>query len=218
MARLVHAVTAATVVAFALAGCGGSDSSESSESTSSSPASESAPPSTSAAAAADDEQQIRDLVQAQADAFSDGDWDTLAELTCSKFSEQANNPGEFLVPPITQFGTKEQAASIDPVQLSDSLGKEFGGASKETVDRVAQAIVAYDVPAYQAAMLDLMTESVTITVDSVENIQITGDTATADVTTTQVAGTDAPKTQTDPTPFVREDGVWLDCSDMAATS
>lgn len=220
MARLVHAVTAAAVVALTLVGCGGSEKTQESEATQSSASSSqpAAQPPAPAPAAGDDQQEIRDLVQAQADAFSEGDWDALSELTCVKFREQASNPGKYLVPPITTFGTREQAASMDPVQLSDMLGQEFSGASKPTVDRVAQAIVGYDEPGYQAAMLDVMTESATLTVDSVENITITGDTATADVTMTRVMGEDAPETRTDSTPFVREDGRWLDCTDITAVS
>lgn len=218
--RFVHAATVAAVAALTLVGCGGSEKSEDTGSSSSevTSASETTAPSTPAAAAGDDQQEIRDLVQAQADAFSEGDWDALSELTCVKYREQASNPGKYLVPPITTFGTREQAASMDPVQLSDMLGQEFSGASKPTVDRVAQAIVGYDEPGYQAAMLDVMTESATLTVDSVENIKITGDTATADVTMTRVMGEDAPETRTDSTPFVREDGRWLDCTDITAVS
>lgn len=218
--RLVHAATVAAVAALTLVGCGGSEKSEDTGSSSAevTSASETTAPSTPAAVAGDDQQEIRDLVQAQADAFSEGDWDALSELTCVKYREQASNPGKYLVPPITTFGTREQAASMDPVQLSDMLGQEFSGASKPTVDRVAQAIVGYDEPGYQAAMLDVMTESATLTVDSVENIKITGDTATADVTMTRVMGEDAPETRTDSTPFVREDGRWLDCTDITAVS
>lgn len=91
MARLVHAVTAAAVVALTLAGCGGSEQAQESESTQSSASSSqpAAQPSTPAPAAGDDEQEIRELVQAQADAFSEGDWDALSELTCVQFREQA---------------------------------------------------------------------------------------------------------------------------------
>lgn len=217
MVRVIHMMAAATAVVLTLSGCGGSDTSDTAESSASSTSS-SAPASTTVAAA-DDEQQIRDLVQAQADAFSEGDWDALAEMTCAQYREQMSDPGQTLVPPITQFGTKEQAAAVDPVKLSEQLRQEFGSnVSQETSDRVAQAILAYDEPAYQAAMLDLMVESSTMTVDKVENIVITGDTATADVTMSQAMGDQAPETRTEPTPYVREDGVWLDCTPPPAGS
>lgn len=216
MVRFVHIVSAAAAAALVLAGCG-SEKAETADTSSSSTSSSRAATSTSAAAASgEDEQQIKDLVQAQADAFSEGDWDALGPLTCAKYREQASDPGAFLIPPISQFGTPQQAASMDVAELSGLLGEQFGsGVSPATLDRVAQAIVAYDEAAYQDAMLDLMTESATLTIDKVDNIKITGDTATADVTVTRVMGDSPPSTSTESTPFVREDGQWLDCTNMS---
>ncbi|MBX7433596.1 nuclear transport factor 2 family protein [Mycobacterium sp. Y57] len=205
--RIGTVATAAAVLT--LAGCSSEDSSEN---TSAPP--ESSAPSTPVTAAADDEQQIRDLVDAQTDAFAAGDWAALADLTCSEFRERVSDPGQFLVPPLDMFGPREQVTSLSPAQVSDLLAQRFGsGVSPETLDRVAQAIVAYDDAAYRDAMLDLMTESTTVTVDNVENIEIDGDSATADITTTRVMGDNPPATSTDSTPYVREDGEWLDCSD-----
>jgi hypothetical protein len=166
----------------------------------------------------DDHQAIREVVQAQADAFSDGDWDAMAQLTCAKYREQAKNPAAFLVPPLDRFGTRQEVASMEVAQVSEVLAQQFGGgATPATLDRIAQAIVAYDEAAYRAAMLDLLTESATLIIENVENIQVTGDTATADVTLTRVMGDAPPRTTTEPSPFVREDGRWLECSDMTPT-
>lgn len=215
MARIITIATAAAVVALTLAGCG-SDKAAAPESSSSAASSSSAEASTSAAAPVDDEQAIRDLVAAQAEAFSKGDWDGLANLTCAKFQEQARDPGANLVPPIDTFGTPEQAATFSVQELSDQLAQEFGSrVPKETLDRVAQAIVDNDEPAYQSAMLDLMTQSSTLTVEKVDNIKIDGDSATADVTSTRTMGDNPPETRTDNAPFVKENGRWLDCSDPA---
>ena len=93
---------------------------------------------------------------------------------------------------------------------------EVPGAA-DTLDRVSQAIVDYDEPAYRAAMLDAVTEATSVTVDQVENIEIVGDTATADITSTRLMGDKAPQTSTNATPYVREDGVWLDCTDPAGS-
>lgn len=218
MFRFVRIVATAAAVGLVLAGCGSekSETAETSETSTSatSSAAETTPP---AAASADDDQAIRDLVQAQADAFSEGDWEALGQLTCAKYREQASDPGSFLVPPISTFGTPQQAATMDVAQLSGLLRQQFGsGASPATLDRIAQAIVAYDEAAYQAAMLDLLTESSTLTIEKIDNVRVAGDTATADVTLTRVMGDTAPKTTTESTPFVREDGRWLDCSDLAA--
>lgn len=210
MVRFVHIVTAAAAVGLVLAGCG-SQNADTPATTSSAPAS------MPAAAAAGDDQQITDLVQAQADAFNAGDWDALGKLTCAKYREQASDPASFLIPPITTFGTAQQAATLDAAQLSGLLAEKFGSrASPATLDRTAQAIVAYDEAAYQDAMLDLLTESARLTIDKVDNIEVAGDTATADVTATRVMGDSPPQATTESTPFVRENGQWLDCTDMAA--
>jgi hypothetical protein len=141
----------------------------------------------------------------------------MGQLTCAKYREQASDPGSFLVPPISTFGTPQQAATMEVAQLSQLLAQQFGsGASPATLDRIAQAIVAYDEPAYQAAMLDLLTESSTLTIENIDNVRVAGDTASADVTLTRVMGDTPPQTTTESTPFVREDGRWLDCSDITA--
>ncbi|MDY6997971.1 MAG: hypothetical protein SW019_15335 [Actinomycetota bacterium] len=205
-------VVAAAALGLALAGCGTEDGASPPQTGESSTTVEesSAPP----AAVASDEQQIRDLIAAQTDAIAAGDWTALAELTCAKYREQARDPGANLVPPISQFGPPEQVSTLDPAMVADQLGQQFGGgASPETLDRVAQAIVDYDEQAYQDGMLDLLTQSLTLTVDSVDNIQITGDTAAADVTATRTMGDNPPQTSTENTPYVREGGQWLDCAD-----
>lgn len=166
-----------------------------------------------------DERQIRDLVNTQTRAFTEGDWALLADLTCAQFREKARAPASYLVPPMAAFGSREELASLTVEQVSEGLRQQFGtGAPKETLDRVAQTLVAYDEPAYEAGMLDLIRQSATLTVDKIENITITGDTATADVTTTRRLGQAPPDTRTDTTPFVREDGRWLDCTDLSGAS
>lgn len=213
MVRIIGCIAATAVAACALAGCGSGEP----KSPDTTAGSTSAEASTTAAAAGNDEQLIRDLVAAQSEAFDAGDWDALADLTCAKYQEQARDPGASMVPPISEFGPREQVTVLTVPQVSDLLAQQFGeGVSKATLDGVAQAIVAYDEPAYQDAMLTLVTESTSITVDKVDNINVTGDTATADVTSTHVMGDSPPQTSTEPTPFVREDGVWLDCTDPTA--
>ncbi|KWX57612.1 hypothetical protein [Mycobacterium sp. NAZ190054] len=204
MARVVQLVTTAAVLALALAGCG-SDRAETADT--------GAPP----ASPPGDQRQIRELVEAQAEAFSDGDWDTLAELTCAKFRDRAADPAGHLVPPISTFGSREETSSLTVPQMSELLAEQFGSVvSAETLDRAARALVDYDEPAYRDAMLDLMTESTSVSIDSVDNIQVDGDTATADVTVTRTMGDGAPETSSESTPFVREGGRWLDCTDMSA--
>jgi len=65
--------------------------------------------------------------------------------------------------------------------------------------------------AYKEAFMEVVRQSSKLTLGKVENIKITGDTATADVTTTQQTGTEPPKTDTTTNEFVKEDGQWKDC-------
>lgn len=206
---VIRNVTVAAAVVLAFSACGSDKAAETGTSTSISTEA-----STDAAAAVDDEQQIRELVAAQVEAFAAGDWNALADLTCAQYREQARNPGAFLVPPIETFGSREQLASLSVPQVSELLAEQFGGGvSDVTLDRVSQAIVDYDEPTYRTAMVDAMTESTSLTLDQVESIEINGDTATVDVTTTRAMGDKPPQTRTSSTPYVREDGVWLDCTD-----
>ncbi|UXA16763.1 hypothetical protein [Mycobacterium sp. SMC-4] len=202
---MVRMAIAAAVAALALSGCGSEGGI--------------APRDASLAPVSGDEQQIRDLIHSQTQAFADGDWAALADLTCAAHREQASDPGGYLVPPMEAFGTREQLTALTLPQVTEGLTTQFGpGAPQETLDRVAQALVDYDEPAYKAGMLDLIRQSADLTVDRIENITITGDTATADVTTTRKLGQAPPDTRTDTTPFAREDGRWLDCTDLSGAS
>ncbi|BBX15441.1 hypothetical protein CRI77_20080 [Mycolicibacterium duvalii] len=201
---MLRSIVTAALAALTLAGCGSEMINT---------------PEASLPAVSADEQQIRDLVHTQTRAFTEGNWPVLADLTCAQFRDKAGDPASYLVPPMTAFGTREQMASLTIAQVSEGLTRQFGtGAPRDTLDRVSQALVAYDEPAYEAGMLDLIRQSATLTVDKVENITVTGDTATADVTTTRRLGQAAPDTRTDTTPFVREDGRWLDCTDLSGAS
>ncbi len=209
MIRCMVPAVAAAIAVLALAGCGSEDSAPQVATATS----------TAVVATPDDERQIRELIAAQNDAIAEGDWDTLADLTCSKFREQARDPGANLVPPISQFGPREQIVALDPDVVADQLSQQFGSnASPETINQVARAIVGYDEPVYRDGMLELLTQSMTLTVDSVDNVDVDGDSATADVTTTRVMGESPPQTSTDNTPYVREDGQWLDCADPSGQS
>jgi hypothetical protein len=187
-------VGAALVVAFApVVGCGSDSKSESGSS------------------AESDEQQIRDLVDEQEAAVEDLDFDKMADLTCEKYREDVRNQKDELIPPISDYGTKQELAETSRAELVDEFKTQFPDASDATIERFADALVSYDEEAYNESFLDLVRESSSITVDKVENIKIDGDTATADITSTSTSGDEAPETKTEPNKYVKEDGKWLDC-------
>jgi hypothetical protein len=61
------------------------------------------------------------------------------------------------------------------------------------------------------AMKDVMKNSMTLRLDKVDNIVVTGDTATADITMTTTVGK-PPQTQVDQATLARENGQWKDCN------
>ena len=92
------------------------------------------------------------------------------------------------------------------------LGQEFAGASEQSLQAVADAVIRQDEAAYKPAMLDVVKQTMSVQLVKVDNIVVTGDTATADATLTQRVGDKEPQSRTSPVTLVREGGTWLDCT------
>ncbi|MGV0743529.1 Rv0361 family membrane protein [Mycolicibacterium sp. XJ870] len=186
----------------ALAGCG-------SESTSAAPSS----PATSSAVVASDEQQIRDLIDQEEAVMAGFDFGRMAELTCVEYRDDVTKLPDTMFPPITEAGTREELAAKPADVLTDALKQQYPAASDATIGELVDALIRYDEPAYKAANLDVLRQTTTVTIDTVENIKVTGDTATADLTTTWKSGDAQPTTETQSNRFLKEDGQWLDCEE-----
>ncbi|WP_280480657.1 hypothetical protein [Nocardia cyriacigeorgica] len=188
-------------VAVAAAGCGSEESTTA------------ASPSASASASAEggDAQQIRDLIAAQGPAMATFDFDRMAEFTCTKYREDVRNLPNTMFPPLSSAGTPEEFAAKPADQMAAALKGEYPGASDETINTLVDALIRYDEPAYKAANLAILRETTTVTVDKVDNIKVTGDTATADITSTWQNKGAQSETKTEPNAYVKEDGKWLDC-------
>jgi hypothetical protein len=184
------------LIAFAslLAGCGAAEPP--------------APP--SPAPTVSDEDQIRDVLNQQGAAFSAWDFDKMTTLTCAKLRDQIPSVDD-LVPPMDMFPV-DDAASIGPDKVADILGAQFSGASRESLLGVADAVIRNDQAAYQTAMKDVVKQNYSIRLDKVDNIVVTGDTATADTTVTRTIGSDPPQTDVTKATMVREGGQWKDCT------
>jgi len=142
---------------------------------------------TTSAAAASDEQQIRDLIEEEEAALADLDFDKIIALSCTKYQDLARKQRDTLVPPRTDFPPPEQLAG-KTAGVEAVVKKQFPSASDASIHRLADALVRGDDAAYQESYVDLVRESDVITVDKVENITITGDTATADIRLFAVGG------------------------------
>jgi flavin-binding protein dodecin len=109
----------------------------------------------------------------------------------------------------------DTAASMGPQAFAAQLGGEFAGASEQSLQAVADAIIRQDEAAYKVAMLDVVKQTMSVQLVTVDNVVINGDAATADATMTQRVGTKEPQSRTTPVTLVREDGKWLDCTPPA---
>jgi len=162
---------------------------------------------------ASDEDQIRDVLTKEGAAFSDWNFAKVGELTCPQFREQAMST-DAAIPPMSMFPASA-AASLGPQRFADQLGAQFAGASNDSLLAVSNAVIRQDEPAYKAAMLDVVKQSMSIHLLQVDNIVIKGDNATADVLVTQRLGKQPPDTKSTPATLVRMDGKWLDCTPPA---
>jgi|SRR5690348_2964521 len=191
------------VVALTISGCGSQDSSTPQTPTA-------APTSSVAPQPASDEDQVRGVLTQEGAAFTAWDFDTVGRLTCTQFREQAKSPDK-AIPPMTMFAASD-AAAVGPQGFADQLGKQFTGASNDSLLKVADAVIGQDAAAYKTSMLDVVKQSMTTVLVQVDNVVINGDNATADITVTQRLGMQAPDTRTMPASLVREDGQWKDCT------
>jgi hypothetical protein len=193
------------IAVMAVAGCG-------SESTPAAPSS----PATTSVVAASDEQQIRDLIDEQEAAMAGFDFDRMAGLTCKQHRAVVLSQPDTMFPPISEAGTPEELAAKPAHVLTDALKQQYPAASDATIGQLVDALIRYDEPAYKAANLEVLRQTTTVTIDKVENVEVNGDTATADLTTTWKSGDGPPATLTQSNSFLKEDGQWLDCQEPSS--
>lgn len=195
-------------IALFAGACGGNNGTTAHSGSASAPASNTA--STAAAAAPSNEDQIRDVLTKESQAMSAWDFDKMGDFACAKYRDSAKDPSG-AIPPMNLFPAAA-ASSVGAQAFADQLGAQFDGASRQSLLAVADAVIRQDEPAYKAAMLDVVKQTSTVALVQVDNIVVTGDTATADATVTQRVGSKPPETRTSPANFVREDGRWKDCT------
>jgi hypothetical protein len=194
--------------ALIASGCSGKSNPAATPSASAAPTS-----ATVKAQAMSDEDQIRDVLTREGAAFSTFNFDKVAELTCPQFREQARSAAG-AIPPMSMFPA-DAPASMGTQAFAGELGKQFAGASDQSLQAVADAVMRQDEAAYKAAMLDVVKQSMNVVLVQVDNIVITGDTATADAQLTQRMGQQPPEPKTSPATLARVDGKWLDCTPPA---
>ena len=192
--------------ALVLSGCGGKSDTAATSTSSVAKESSAAAPTPKGS----DEDQIRDVMTQESAAFSAWDFAKVGQFTCAKFRDHATSV-DSAIPAMSMFSA-DTAASMGAQAFAAQLGQEFAGASEQSLQAVADAVIRRDEAAYKPAMLDVVKQTMSVQLDKVDNIVVTGDTATADATLTQRIGDQEPQSRTSPVSFVREGGTWLDCT------
>ncbi|PXX08493.1 hypothetical protein [Mycolicibacterium moriokaense] len=158
------------------------------------------------------EDQIHSVLARVGRAYAASDYDNIVALTWAKYLDQVDTPSPADVPPMAVLPL-EVFSHMSPGALAERLGKEYAGASADSLRRLAAALIRKDEASYIEAMSDVMAETMEVRIDKFENLAINGDNATADASF--VIGTGG-KTNytTDVTQFalVKEDGRWKDCT------
>jgi hypothetical protein len=98
-------------------------------------------------------------------------------------------------------------------KLAEALGKEYAGASRDSLRALADALIRRDEAAYIVAMAEVMVQTMEARIDKLENVVVDGDTATADASLViDTGGKTTYTTDVNQFTLVKEDGQWKDCT------
>lgn len=174
-------------------------------------------PNAEALAAVHDEKQINDLVQQQNTYAGNFDFAKLAETKCAKYRD-ATAQGGPPIPAMNEIVPPEIATTPGAGDaLRGLLAQKFPTVPPDVISAVVDSLVNQDEPAYQAAMRNLL-KSLIVVKAEVQDIEIKGDQATAELTVTTTTGDKPPKREQQTVKFVKENGKWLDCNPPGASS
>ncbi len=210
----------ALAAAVALAGCQDdqplrritADGSSTSAATSSSSAAPSTTPVKPIRTPATDEAAIRALFERERQANENYDIDALVDVSCAQYKDATRAAMMKAVQPMSAMGTAQEAQNLDTVQRVPALlQQKHPKMSIETAKAMVEAWHRQDEAAYQAAQRKMLAELTVVQDWKVENLKITGDTATADLISTTAFDQYPPQTQTNHIPLLVENGEWKDC-------
>ncbi|SHR05284.1 Uncharacterised protein [Mycobacteroides abscessus subsp. abscessus] len=174
-------------------------------------------PNAEALAAVHDEKQINDLVQQQNTYAGNFDFAKLAETKCAKYRD-ATAQGGPPIPAMNEIVPPEIATTPGAGDaLRGLLAQKFPTVPPDVISAVVDSLVNQDEPAYLAAMRNLL-KSLIVVKAEVQDIEIKGDQATAELTVTTTTGDKPPKREQQTVKFVKENGKWLDCNPPGAGS
>ncbi|MBA0048769.1 hypothetical protein [Mycobacterium sp. NPDC050853] len=169
-------------------------------------------PNAEALATAHSENQIKALIEQQNTYTAGFDFAKLAETKCAKYREATAKSGP-PIPAMSEIAPPEIATVPGAGDaLRGLLAQKFPTVPPDVINAVVDSLVAQDEQAYQTAMRNLLKSLITVKVTDVQNIEIKGDQATADLTITTTAGDKPPSHEQQTVKYIKENGKWLDCA------
>lgn len=180
-------------------------SSSSSAATSTTPAKPVRTPETDVAA-------ISALFERERQANENYDIDALVDVSCAQYKDATRAAMMKAVQPMSSL--KKPQPPNDPAavkQLASRLQEMHPKMSSQTAQDLAAAWGRQDEAAFDAGQRKMLAEITVVQDWKVDNIKVTGDTATADVTMTTVFDQYPPQTQNNHVPLLIENGEWKDC-------
>jgi hypothetical protein len=205
VARRLLTVGVAGAAVFVLAGCAGGDRGATVVQATTSAAA------TTTIAPVSDEQQIRDMYARGTVAIRALDLDASLAETCQKLQQHTRDQFNALIPPMTAFGSPADLKTAGVDAIVRTLGPKLAPVPEDSIRPLAQALVANDQAAYDPAIRTVIKQGLTYDI-AVKNIKVTGDTATAETTTSTKTFTVPASTKTEQAQIVREGGQWKDCT------
>ncbi|MUM16144.1 hypothetical protein FZI91_11680 [Mycobacterium sp. CBMA271] len=169
-------------------------------------------PNAEALATTRDENQIKALIEQQNTYTASFDFAKLAETKCAKYRDATAQSGP-PIPPMSEIAPPEIATVPGAGDaLRALLSQKFSTVPPDVINAVVDSLIAQDEAAYQAAMRNLLKSLITVKVTDVQNIEIKGDQATAELTVTTTTGDKPPSNEKQTIKYVKENGKWLDCA------
>lgn len=157
----------------------------------------------SAHATPSDEGQIKKVVANQLSALQNLDAQRFAANFCAKGHDAALE----LVQAISSPPSLSEFDGQDADQVRTVVTKVFPQAAKADIDSFVAAVTSKNNAAYQAAWTQLVKSKVKDVTLTVQSVDISGDSATA-----QIASSVSGPSNVHAVAFVKEDGEWKDCS------
>jgi hypothetical protein len=162
-----------------------------------------------------DEQQLRELYTELVGAMGRHDTAEQVRLTCARYQGPVQRQAvedDPMGQQIDYLGTREEVSRLGVDAATDKFLAALAPATREAVQAVVEAMIEGDVAQYKTAIQRVEQEGSSATLDRIDKIEVSGDTATVNAVATMKQFTRPPEVLDGSNHAVREDGQWKDCT------